>query len=491
MNLYIKNHSFHYELENLARLFFPNEKIVVIKDNEENFVELSKKFVNFTEPYIYTEIKDSIYVKVKVREFEKESTAQLFDEEENERMMCELLYKILCELTSVSPPWGMITGVRPVKLYRKLKESDGEESADKYFLDKLFVSNEKLQLTKVTEITEKRILDLSTDKSFSLYIAIPFCPTRCFYCSFVQSSVEKSKHLIEPYVNLLCDEIKQTAKIANDLNLKLETVYMGGGTPTTLNAQQLNKVLSTVNKCFDTTSLREFTVEAGRPDTITKDKLNSILENKVDRISINPQTLNDDVLKKIGRRHTAKETIEAYNLAKSLGFNNINMDLIAGLPTDTYESFVHTLDNICVLNPECITIHTLSMKRSSTLTKDGSIINRNDAIETGKMLQYANTKLTDNEYHSYYLYRQSRMVGNLENTGWSKINKESMYNVYIMDETHTILGCGAGAVTKLKSVKFDYLKRIFNFKYPYEYIDRYKEMVSRKEEIYTFYQKYL
>lgn len=491
MNLYIKNHSFHYELENLVRLFFPNEKIVVVKDNEESSSDLKEIEKELTEPYILTEVSERIYVKVKVGEFEKESKAQLFDEVENERMMCELLYKILCEFTSVTPPWGMITGVRPVKLYRKLKEADGVESADNYFLNKLFVSEEKLNLAKTTEIIEKKILDLSTDKSFSLYISIPFCPTRCYYCSFVQSSVEKSKHLIEPYVNLLCDEIKQKAKIANDLGLKLETVYMGGGTPTTLSAEQLNKVLSTVNQYFDTSSLREFTVEAGRPDTITEDKLISILENKVDRISINPQTLNDDVLKKIGRQHTAQETIEAYNLARSLGFDNINMDLIAGLPTDTYQSFVNTLDSICKLNPNCITIHTLSMKRSSTLTKDGTVINKDDAVETAKMLQYANTKLTANEYQPYYLYRQSRMVGNLENTGWSKIHKESLYNIFIMDETHTILGCGAGAVTKLKSVKYDYLKRIFNFKYPYEYIDRFQEMLSRMDEVYTFYQKYL
>jgi oxygen-independent coproporphyrinogen-3 oxidase len=480
MNLFIKNHCFHYELENLTRLFFPNEKITVIKEYDE-----------LTEPYIFTEVSDKVLVKVKVGDYEKASTSKLSDEVENERMMCELLYKILCEFTAVTPPWGMITGVRPVKLYRKLKEADGEALADKYFLDKLFVSAEKLSLTKNTEATEKKILDLSTDKSFSLYIAVPFCPTRCYYCSFVQSSVEKSKHLIEPYVSLLCDEIKRTAEIANNLGLKLETVYMGGGTPTTLNAEQLDRVLSTVNKSFDTTSCKEFTVEAGRPDTITEDKLNSILENKVDRISINPQTLNDDVLKATGRHHSAQQTIDAYNLAKSLGFTNINMDLIAGLPTDTYESFVKTLDSICVLDPECVTIHTLSMKRSSTLTQDGSVINRKDAIETAKMLKYAGEKLISTEYHPYYLYRQSRMVGNLENTGWSKVGKESLYNVYIMDETHTILGCGAGAVTKLKSTKHDYLQRIFNFKYPYEYIDRFEEMVKRKDEIYTFYQKYL
>lgn len=477
MNLYIVNHTFHYELENLTRLFFPNEKINVIKDSETH--EL---------PYIITEISDKLSVNVAIGDFTHSADAQLCDNIENERMLCELLYKILCEFTGVTPPWGMITGVRPVKLYRRLLEDDGEANADKYFTDKLFVSTEKLNLAKKTEVVEKQIIDLSTDDSFSLYISIPFCPSRCHYCSFVQSSTARSAHLIEPYVELLCKEIEYTAKTASDLKLRLSTVYMGGGTPTTLSAEQLDRVLSTVNNSFDTSTLREFTVEAGRPDTITKEKLISLKENNVGRISINPQTLNDSVLEQIGRRHTAQQTIDAYNLAREIGFDSINMDLIAGLPTDTVESFISTLDIICELNPECVTIHTLSLKRSSTLTQDGSSIDRNDAVCAAKMLDYAGKKLLDTEYIPYYLYRQSRMVGNLENTGWSKKGFESLYNIYVMDETHTILGCGAGAVTKLKKPRDTYLKRIFNFKYPYEYIDRYEEQLERKNDIYTFYE---
>ncbi len=479
MNLYINNHNFHFELENLTRLFFPNEKINVIKE-----------YTQLESPYILTEVNSSVCVSVALESFTESATANVSNDEENERLICELLYKILCKYTEVTPPWGMITGVRPVKLYRKLKETEGEDSADKYFTDKLFVSNSKLNFAKITEKVEKKILDLSTDKSFSLYLAIPFCPTRCNYCSFVQCSVEKSKHLIEPYVDLLCEEIKLTAEIANNLNLNLETVYMGGGTPTTLSAQQLDKVLSTINSSFDISNLREFTVEAGRPDTITKDKLISLKENKVNRVSINPQTLNDQVLEAIGRKHTAQQVIDAYYLARKVGFDSINMDLIAGLTNDTYESFVKTLNNICNLDPECVTIHTLSMKRSSNLTQDGTKIQRESALLTAQMLDYAQDKLFANDYLPYYLYRQSRMVGNLENTGWSKQGKESYYNVYVMDETHTILGCGAGAVTKLKSCSYDYLQRIFNFKYPYEYIGRFDEMKARKDGIYDFYKKY-
>lgn len=478
MNLYINNHSFHYELENLTRLFYPNEKINVIKDSE-----------SFEKPYIITNITDRLSVEVSVGDYTRRESAELSSDTENERMLCELLYKILCELTSISQPWGMITGVRPAKLYRRLKEDEGEQNADFYFTNKLFVSDEKLKLLKLTEKTEKKIIDLSDEKSFSLYISIPFCPSRCRYCSFVQSSVERSKHLIEPYVNLLCDEIKKTAEIASSLGLRLETVYMGGGTPTTLTAEQMNLVLSTVLSSFDTTALREFTVEAGRPDTITREKLISIKENKVGRISINPQTLNDDVLKAIGRGHTAAQTLKAYELAREIGFDSINMDLIAGLPDETVDSFISTLNRICDLSPECITVHTLSMKRSSTLTQDGTAINRDDALRTSAMLKYAGEKLVSEEYLPYYLYRQTRMVGNLENTGWSKKGFESYYNIYVMDETHTILGCGAGAVTKLKMPNDTFLKRIFNFKYPYEYIGRYNEQLERKKEIYTFYEK--
>lgn len=480
MNLYIINHSFHYELENLTRLFYPNEKINVIKDSYE-----------FNAPYIKTEINERLNVEVSIGDFNDRKTAELSDDEENERMLCELLYKLLTVKTSVNPPWGMITGVRPVKLYRALKEDMGEMEADRYYKEKLFVSDEKLKLAKLTEKTEKKLLDLSADNSYSLYIAIPFCPSRCKYCSFVQASVERSKNLVEPYVELLCRELEYTAKIASKLNLRLETVYMGGGTPTTLSAEQMSRVLKTVNGNFDMTTCRELTVEAGRPDTVTEEKLISLKENNVDRISINPQTLNNDVLNVIGRKHSAEQTLEAYYLARKIGFKSINMDLIAGLPTDTVESFKTTLDKICELSPECITVHTLSMKRSATLTQDGSQINADDCFRASEMLRYASEKLRSDSYIPYYLYRQSRMVGNLENTGWSKTGYESLYNIYVMDETHTILGCGAGAVSKLKDPHSGYLKRIFNFKYPYEYIGRYDEQLERKNEICSFYSKCL
>ena len=453
MNLYVKNHNFHFELENLTRLFFPNEKITVIRDFSEP-----------QPPCIYTEVSDKITISVNIGSFNKSETAvKKLTDDDNELVSAQLLYKLLCDFTGLTQPWGILTGVRPVKLLRRLAEESSEEQAVKKFENDFFVSNEKIALSRETEHNERKILELSKPESFSLYVGIPFCPSRCSYCSFVMASIERAEKLIEPYTKLLCEEIKRTAEIANKLGLRLETVYFGGGTPTTLSAEQLDTVLRTVNKSFDMSTCREFTVEAGRPDTIDIAKLFALKENKVDRISINPQTVNDEVLKTIGRKHTAQQFFDAFELARKCGFDNINTDLIAGLPTDTPESFKNSLDSIVRLNAECITVHTLCMKRASRLTTEGVTLDLKQARDAREMLAYTQNILGQNEYIPYYMYRQSKMVGNLENVGWSKKSFESLYNVYVMDETHTILACGSGGVTKLKRNNPDYLERIFNF----------------------------
>nr|WP_304004543.1 coproporphyrinogen dehydrogenase HemZ [Ruminococcus bromii] len=477
MNLYVKNHNFHFELENLTRLFFPNEKITVIRDFSEP-----------QPPYIYTEVSDKITISVNIGSFNKSETAvKKLTDDDNELVSAQLLYKLLCDFTGLTQPWGILTGVRPVKLLRRLAEESNEEQAVKKFEKDFFVSNEKIALSRETEHNERKILELSKPESFSLYVGIPFCPSRCSYCSFVMASIERAEKLIEPYTKLLCEEIKRTAEIANKLGLRLETVYFGGGTPTTLSAEQLDTVLGTVNNSFDMSICREFTVEAGRPDTIDIAKLFALKENKADRISINPQTVNDEVLKTIGRKHTAQQFFDAFELARKCGFDNINTDLIAGLPTDTPESFKNSLGSIVRLNAECITVHTLCMKRASRLTTEGVTLDLQQARDAREMLAYTQNILGQNEYIPYYMYRQSRMVGNLENVGWSKRGFESLYNVYVMDETHTILACGSGGVTKLKRNNPDYLERIFNFKYPYEYIDRFDELIQRKSGIMQFY----
>lgn len=480
MNLYIENHTFHYEMESLTRVFFPNEKIKTIRNTE-----------GYESPCIITKLDEAITVSVTINGFSKTRQINSFAaDEENELEMAILLYELLQQYTGVTQPWGIQTGVRPVKLLRNLMGLYGREGAVNYYREKLLVSEKKTQLALQTEAVETEILDLSVKQSFSLYISVPFCPSRCSYCSFVSQSIGRAKHLMQPYTDLLCSELEYTAQIAKRLHLKLETVYIGGGTPTTLEASQLEQIISCVNQHFDMESCREFTVEAGRPDTITEEKLAVLKQNGVQRISINPQTLNDAVLERIGRKHTGAQTLQAFALARKAGFDNINADLIVGLPEEPLESFQNTLQTICGLNPESITIHTLCIKRSADLTEQNAQIQQEHAKLAGNMLDYAGTVLMQRQYHPYYLYRQSRMVGNFENVGWSKPGYEGLYNIYVMDETHTVLACGAGAVTKLKQYNTTYLERIFNFKYPYEYINRFDELLDRKNNIIEFYGKY-
>ena len=476
MNLYVNNNTFWFELENLTRAFFPNEKINVYRDSDEAKA-----------PCVTACLGEDIRVSVRIGDFDRTLCEAVgADDDQNELITVKLLYRLLSEFSGVSLPWGLLTGVRPIKLLRRLTKGIGESAAADKFLNDYFVSEEKLSLAQATERNEAKIISLSRPESFSLYVGVPFCPSRCSYCSFVMASVERAKKLMEPYTRLLCEEIRQTAQIANDLGLKLESVYFGGGTPTTLSADQLRAVLGEVNQGFDLTSCREFTVEAGRPDTIDEERLYALKENKVNRISINPQTLDPDVLRNIGRKHSVEDFYRAFELARSCGFDNINTDLIAGLPGDTPPGFRHSLDEILRLNAESVTVHTLCMKRAASLTTDGVVFNREDAENARQMQRYARERLTSLGYLPYYLYRQTRMVGNLENVGWAKPGCESYYNVYVMDETHTILACGSGGVTKLRDPNNDHLERIFNFKYPYEYIDRFDELMSRKQAISDF-----
>lgn len=488
MNIYIINNAFHYEIENLVRTFFLNEKINVFKCDES----VLKK-----SPYVSVELKKQeqesiIIVSFVSNDYEKnlEKTVNGDSDsvlQECERIAAVLLFEILSDYTKIRPPWGILTGVRPIKLLHNLVREIGAEAAEKYFREELLVTDDKTKLALTTEMNERKILQLSRPDSFSLYVSVPFCPTRCAYCSFVSQSIVKTKKLVQPYLELLCKELEYTANIAKELKLRLETVYIGGGTPTTFSHEQLSKLIETINTSFDMTTCREFTIEAGRPDTITREKLEAILDGGCDRISINPQTMNDEVLEVIGRKHTSTQTIEAYRLAQNVGFKHINMDLITGLPKDTSESFTYTLDTICDLSPASITVHTLAMKRSSFLTLGGALVKTGATPPAAVMMKYCEDKLPILGYHPYYLYRQSRMEGNLENVGWSKDGFDGLYNVFVMDETHTILACGAGGVSKLREPGVNRLERIFNYKYPYEYINGFDEMLKRKEQVKKFY----
>ena len=481
-------HNFDYELEKLIRLFLPFEKIEVLHSNE-NGDNCAVCEIAEIGGEIFATATLNLNGKFAERSSAVDKTAEDIKKESQHEIARQLFY-CFYDITGYKCDWGILTGVRPAKLFSSYRQKYGEDYAVDFFKNKFLVNPSKIDLCREAVKGEERIISLSTPKSFSLYLSVPFCPTRCSYCSFVSHSVEKAQAIIPDYVEYLCRELEITAQIAKDLDLKLETVYMGGGTPTTLTPNQLERVLSTVNKNFDMSSVREITVEAGRPDTIDAEKLKVIKQSGTTRISINPQTMNDSVLKIIGRNHTADDTEKAFELARKIGFDNINMDLIAGLPGDNFESFKDTLAKIINLDPESVTVHSLSMKRASTLTAKGSFPELEMGAEASKMVKYARETLTQNGILPYYMYRQSKTVGNLENVGYSKSGCEGLYNVYIMDETHTILACGASAVTKLKDTASKTIKRIFNFKYPYEYISGFDELMNRKQEIGEFYDKY-
>ncbi len=488
MILYICGHNFRYELENICRLFFPFEKITV-SDTTEQSDGRSVTAIRTTEngeTVLTVTFDDGNIHKADSRTVN--SLADGFDDE-CERLFAVMLYGIFSEYTGTQPKWGILTGVRPGKLMRRMADSEGEENARRWFTEKLLVSDEKVDLALAASRTEQSIINLSRPDSFSLYVSVPFCPTRCSYCSFVSHSVEQAKKLIEPYTELVCKEIAYTGEIAQKLGLHLETVYIGGGTPTAISAEQLGRIMSAVNGSFDLSACREFTVEAGRPDTVTDEKLDAIMKNGATRISINPQTMCNAVLENIGRCHTAEQTVTAFEMARKHGFNNINMDLIAGLPGDTYEIFCDTMKKIIALDPESVTVHTLSMKRSSRMTTGGDLPDAEVGKTADCMLRHAKSVLAEVGMRPYYLYRQSRTVGNLENTGFAKPGYEGLYNIYIMDETHSILACGASAVTKLRATD-GYIERIFNYKYPYEYTDRFEEIINRKLGIEKFYDSH-
>lgn len=485
MHLYLRGQNYHFELENVCRLFLPLEKVVTHHDEELT------EFEGLVVQCDMTPKGENVLLSCRVRldGFDELATIETRMDADTELELCTLLYHLLVKLLGFTHGWGLITGVRPVKLLRRLTREMGAEAALDYYRNKLLVGEEKTSLCLTTLQTEDRLLSLSQPNSFSLYVSIPFCPTRCDYCSFVSQTVVQAKKLIPTYVEQLCKEIAHTGELARRLGLRLETVYFGGGTPTTLSAEQLTALFRAVESAFDLSTVREYTVEAGRPDTVTPEKMATIHAAGVGRVSINPQTLQPAVLAGIGRKHTVEQFYDAFEMARKAGFTNINTDLIAGLPGDDYLGFADTLERILALAPESVTVHTLSMKRASNIMlqhrPDFGV--EDDAVQ---MVRLSAQKLPQAGYIPYYLYRQSRTVGNQENVGWSKPGCEGLYNVYIMDETHTILGCGAGAVSKLKQPGTDYLERIFNYKFPYEYNSGLEEMLSRKQALTAFYDKY-
>ena len=480
MLLYILDHPYHYELENLCRVFYPDETIRVAK-SAERFSFRRARVTKSTAAV--TQINNN---QLTVKLYYNSQRASLNSPltENDERRLAQMLFVLLRRATGCTPPWGLLTGVRPSKLMLRLRRDLDAARAAHYFRETLWVSEEKTALAAAVAQTEEPILARSEKNSFGLYVSIPFCPGRCTYCSFVSHTVERqsARKLIPAYVERLCEEIAYTGQIANELGLHPESVYIGGGTPTTLSAGQLLQVCHALHAHFDIHE--EFTCEAGRADTITEEKLLVLREYGVTRLSINPQTMNDDVLALAKRDHTAEDCLRRFDLARKLGFNHINMDLIAGLPGDNPAGFRRSLEALIGLRPENITVHTLALKRSSSLDEI------HGAEACAEMLQTASEFLPAAGYAPYYMYRQSRSLGNLENIGWALPGKLCRYNIDMMEESHTILACGAGGVSKLKQWGTDYLERVFSLKYPYEYLARFEELMARKERIKAFYEAY-
>ncbi|MDE6521141.1 MAG: coproporphyrinogen dehydrogenase HemZ [Ruminococcus sp.] len=474
----LDGNSFKYEIEAVCKLFFHTARF----DFSDDFEKLNGN------SYILASViwDNGLFVLTKLRlngdEPEKKVMALPLTAKENviEHELCRLIYHILCKKTGIIPPWGLMTGIRPVKKVTELIEQGlSKDEIEKKLTEHFELSQKKFNLAYETAVNQLPILESIDKSAVSLYVSIPFCPTRCSYCSFVSHSMDSAIKLIPQYIDALCCELEILGKIVKETDTKIDTIYFGGGTPTSISADDIQKIMQTVENNFDIDKIREYSFEAGRPDTITEEKLRVIKSFGASRISINPQTLNDDVLRVIGRKHLGEDAIKAFELARKIGFDNINTDLIAGLPTESAESFINTLDRITELSPESITVHTLTVKRSADLFETGC---KNMSNPASEMVDYSIEKLMSLGYLPYYMYRQKNTVDNLENVGYAKKGYESQYNIFIMDETQTILGVGCAASTKLVYPDGK-INRIHNYKFPYEYINRFEQLMHKKKEI--------
>ena len=390
------------------------------------------------------------------------------------------------EVLGVTPAWGSLTGVRPSKVAVSLLREGKAPAAVLTELEEVYsVTPQRARLALEAAETGLRVQNDLKPNDISLYVGIPFCPTRCAYCSFVAQSVEKSFALVEPYLAALFDEIEQAGAMVRSLGLHIKSFYMGGGTPTTLTAEQMDRLLTRLERSFDFTSLAESTIEAGRPDTIDPEKLAILRAHGVTRVSVNPQTMEDRVLAAIGRHHTADDIRRAMREVMAAGFPHVNMDLIAGLPEDTPEGFRRSLDEVLSMGADNITVHTLSLKKGSRITLEGSRIPSAD--EVAEMLDYADPILRKHGFEPYYLYRQKYMSGSFENVGWTRPGGEGLYNIYIMEELHSILSLGAGGSTKM--VGGGLIRRAFNAKYPREYIDLAEKRSANLAAFADFYRE--
>lgn len=496
MNLITKGNISRYYAETLVLLFFPGSKF----PKEENKGDISV--------YMSVEEKDyGVVGSVTIKDGEREVSATYVPSAPcAAKVSHDMLIKLAAggamlragaDFCGTVPPWGMITGVRPAKLCLDMLEGGkSDDEVLEHFISDFLCSEKKANLALMTAKKEHLFVTDERRRECSVYIAIPFCPTRCAYCSFVSFSSPKLLSLIPQYLVRLCKDIKNTFKIISEMGIRVATVYIGGGTPTTLSAKELDILLSCIDSCTDISALDEFTVEAGRPDTIDAEKMNVLVKWGVTRVSVNAQTLNDDVLKAIGRRHNSEDFLRAYNCALESGVRDINVDLIAGLPGEHFESFASSCKKIVDLDPTNITVHTFYVKRAADLRDDLNSFRAEDE-NTLRAVDLSQDLILSAGYTPYYLYKQKNTAANLENVGFSKNGHECLYNIFMMEEVHTVFGAGASAMTKLVSPFKDNMRieRICETKYPYEYLDplksdaesRYKQLLLRTQD---FFEKY-
>ena len=491
MKLIFHGHDDRYAVEQSLLAFFPDERPVYEAVCEgEDYAKVS---LHSGKTYT-TATTRIVYQGKTARGMSRVMIGPALDPYESERLRQKALklsfFKAAREITGTAPSWGALTGIRPGKIAaRFLEEGKSVQQTDRILRDTYFVAPERRRLAiETAQAGLKAKADLQPNE-ISLYVGIPFCPTRCAYCSFVSASVEKSFGLMEPYLEVLHREITDAARMVEEAGLKIKSFYMGGGTPTTLSAAQMDRLLAHLNRSFDLSGCVEYCIEAGRPDTIDREKLQVLMDRGADRISVNPQSLEDHVLAAIGRKHSAADIERTMELVASMNFPHVNMDLIAGLPEDTPEGFRRTLDKCLVYGADNITVHTLALKKGSRILLEGSKIPT--AEEVGAMLDYANPTLRGAGFAPYYLYRQKYMSGSFENVGWCISGAEGLYNIYIMEELHSILSLGAGGSTKMVDAKRGRIERVFHAKFPTEYIQRPEKLEENLAAFRSFHEEML
>ncbi|MBQ3462163.1 MAG: coproporphyrinogen dehydrogenase HemZ [Clostridia bacterium] len=462
-----------YEMQIFYNLFFSDGEDAIVFSN----FEYKNKRIN-----VYTEIVygGRAYFEDYWFDFDTDNKT----EREINKNFKNACTKSFChaakQIKNINLPWGVMSGIRPAKNVRTLIDEGKSKNEIYEELRKVYeVSDEKIDLAYTVAQNEKILLDNIGEKSVSIYIGIPFCPTRCKYCSFVSTDIRVSGKYMDEFCEKLLLEIDKAAEVIKKLGMYVENIYIGGGTPTTLSPCQISAICDRLHSNFDFSKIKEFTLEAGRPDTITEEKLTAAKNGGVNRISINPQTMNEKTLKNVGRTHTPNMVKNCVSLAREIGFNNINMDLIAGLEGEVSEDFYYSLDEVIKLNPENITVHSMAVKRSSDFNHAGGKLTA--AEEINKMLSYAQKRMKETDRKPYYMYRQKNISGNLENVGYAKDGYMSTYNVNIMEEKQTIIALGGGGSSKI--VMGDRIERVFNFKDPKEYINRFDEILRKKDEI--------